>query len=72
MYEPRNPRLRRPLKKRSAKYISSPLTPKTFWANLGWLSLVTLGSIVVPPRVVPRIYTYIKKLIRYPRTRARF
>ncbi len=72
MYEPRNPRLRRPLKKRSAKYVSAPLTPKTFWTNIGWLSLVTLGSIVVPPRVVPRIYTFIKKLIRYPRTRARF
>lgn len=34
--------------------------------------MVTLGTTVVPPRVVPRVFTYIKKLIRYPKTRSRF
>lgn len=27
---------------------------------------------MVPPRVVPRIFTFIKKLIKYPKTRSRF
>lgn len=33
---------------------------------------MTLGTTVVPPRVVPRIFTYIKKMLRYPKTRSRF
>jgi hypothetical protein len=36
------------------------------------MSLTTIGTTVVPPRVVPRVFTYIKKLIKYPKTRARF
>jgi len=31
-----------------------------------------VGATIVPPRVIPRIYTYIKKLIKYPKTRSRF
>lgn len=72
MYEPRKPRTRRPLKMRSAFFISKPLSISAFWQKNGWLSLVTLGTAVVPPRVVPRIFTYIKKLLRYPKTHSRF
>lgn len=72
MYEPRKPRVRRPLKKRCPSFISSPLLPSLFWQNNGWLSLITMGVTIVPPRVVPRIFTYIKKLIKYPKTRSRF
>lgn len=72
MYEPRNPKTRRPLKGRSAVFVSKPFLPVPFWQKNGWLSLVTLGATVVPPRVVPRIFTYIKKLVRYPKTRSRF
>jgi hypothetical protein len=31
-----------------------------------------MGPFVVPPRVVPRIYTYIKKMTKYPKSRIRF
>ena len=72
MYEPRNPRLRRPLKKRSAEGVFQPFPSTSFWQFRGWLSAVTLSSVVVPPRVVPRIYTYIKKLTKYPKNRLRF
>lgn len=72
MYEPRKPRTRRPLKMRSTVFVSKPLLVSSFWQNNGWLSLITLGTAIVPPRVVPRIFTYIKKLLRYPKTHSRF
>ncbi len=31
-----------------------------------------MSATTLPPRVVPRIFTYLKKLLKYPRTRARF
>lgn len=72
MYEPRKPRIRRPLKGRSPKYVSAKLPSKSLWQSRGWMSLITVGTTIVPPRVVPRIFTYIKKLIKYPKTRSRF
>lgn len=39
---------------------------------MGWVAVCALGPSIVPPRVIPRIYTYVKKLLRYPKTRARF
>lgn len=72
MYDPRRPKTRRPLKKRAAVFVSKPFPSETFWQINGWTSLVVMGTTIVPPRVVPRIFTYIKKLIRYPQTRSRF
>lgn len=73
MYEPRTPRSRRPLKCRTALTQLAPLDLNTsYWTKAGWLTASPLGSLVVPPRVIPRIYTFIKKLIRYPRTKTRF
>lgn len=72
MYEPRRPRQRRPLKKRTARALLRPLATQFLLAQAGWLTAVPLGPIVVPPRVIPRIFTFLKKLIRYPKTRARF
>lgn len=46
------------------------LSPK--WATLGWLTFVPLGVFRTPPRVVPRIFTYVKKALRYPKCKSRF
>lgn len=72
MYEPRQPRTRRPLKHRYTFSQGAPLQSNSLWLKNGWLAVVTLSPTIVPPRVVPRIYTYIKKMLRYPQNRARF
>lgn len=72
MFEPRSPKMRRPLKHRSCDWGKSQADFFNFWYRVGWLSAVPAGPFVVPPRTIPRIYTYIKKLIRYPKTRSRF
>lgn len=72
MYEPRISRLFRPLKKRARRCLTRPFAVRHFLFSQGWLVLVALSHVIIPPRVVPRLFTYIKKLVRYPQNRTRF
>lgn len=72
MYEPRQAAPLRHFKRRHATYPSAPLRYGAKWALLGWLAFVPLSFFCTPPRVVPRIFTYFKKALRYPKSKARF
>lgn len=72
MYEPRRASLSRPFKQRQARPVQGLLGVPTKWGQVGWTSLVPVGFFCTPPRVVPRIFTYLKKILRYPKTKTRF
>lgn len=72
MYEPRFAPLARAFKGRSAKAPLIPLAPSRRAAYVGWVTFTPLGTFCTPPRVVPRVFTYIKKTLRYPKTTSRF
>ena len=72
MYEPRFDTSRRRFKQRRAHSLTALVSLSPKWATLGWLTFVPLGVFRTPPRVVPRIFTYVKKALRYPKCKSRF
>ena len=72
MYEPRLAVLSRKFKGRRARPLTTLLGASLKWAALGWATFTPLGTFCTPPRVIPRIFTYLKKALRYPKGKSRF
>lgn len=72
MYEPRLAAVRRPFKRRSPAPLVALVAALAKWGTLGWLTFTPLRAFCTPPRVVPRVFTYLKKSLRYPKGKARF
>ena len=72
MYEPRLAAYLRRFKGRHAQTLETLLGAAPKWATLGWATFTPLGTFCTPPRVIPRIFTYLKKALRYPKGKSRF
>jgi hypothetical protein len=72
MYEPRVDALKRRFKGRHAAPMPI-LIPRALGADhVGWTTFTPMAVFCTPPRVVPRIFTYFKKALRYPKATSRF